>query len=168
MPLTAAAMLGVLWALAGSPGDATDLPTPELLREKPALLLADVPAFLEYQRAVRADIEAGRIGPLRSLQKRELYAAQDRLDYLLADARAIEELSARERVEVYNAQSKVAAILADAPGKNEVCVREKPLGSNRLVISCLTHGERRDEKLRSQTLLRRLYQASKHNARAGS
>lgn len=168
MRRSAAALLGFAVGLAGPPVFAADLPTTEFLRERPALLLADVPAFLEYQRALRADVESGKVGPLRGLQKRALYAAQDQLEFLLADVRQVDELSASERVKVYNAQSTVAAIVADVPGRNEVCVREKPLGSNRLVVSCYTQNERRAAKLRSQMLLMRLYQTAKANARGGA
>lgn len=163
-----AIVLGFAGLLAAPTTAASDLKSTEFVPGHPALLMADVPAFLAYQQALREDIEAGAVGPIRPLQRRSLYAAQDRLAYLLAGVRSVEELTDDQRVSVYNAQSVVAAIVADLPGRQEICVREKPLGSHRIVVSCHTENERNAAKVRSRMLLMRLYQTAKANARAGS
>jgi hypothetical protein len=149
-------MAALAWTTASAQPD-TPPPTTEFLPDVPAILL-DIQGFLEYQRALREDIEAGRYTLMRPSYRRELFAAQEVLYRLLAGVTAVGEISTQDRVAVYNAQSTIAAIVNVTSREREICEHGPPLGSHRLVVSCYSERERSAAKLRSQMLLKRLIQ----------
>ena len=119
------------------------------------VVIRDVPAFLEYQRDVRADVRKGsKYKHVDNASKAELMRAQDELFAILEGKRSIEELSDEDRLAVYNAQTKVAAVLNDAELDRPMCKREKRLGSNMAQTVCTTKREREDKAKHGQDLMR--------------
>ena len=121
---------------------------------KEAVVIKDVPKFLDYQRDVRADMKTTKFKHVDNASKSQLFQAQDELFALLKGKQSVDQLSEEERLKVYNAQQTVAAVLTDAELDRPICKREKRLGSNRLMTVCETRRQRQDNASNAQNLMR--------------
>ena len=122
--------------VAGPLASAADAPAPQVIR--------DIPAFLDHQRDLRAELGTRRYRHLDDDAKSRLRSAQDTLFTLLDGKRTTDELSGDDLIAVFNAQTTVAAVLEDAELDRPLCRRERLIGSNRMQTVCETKRERRD------------------------
>lgn len=109
-----------------------------------AVVIDDVPKFLDYQRDLRDDLGSPKFRHIGNASRRKLIEAQDELFALLKGKRSIEELTREQRVAVYNAQHLIAGIVTDAELDRPICKREKRVGSNMAQTVCTTK-RRQDE-----------------------
>ena len=103
-----------------------------------AVVIDDVPKFLDYQRDLRDDLKSPKFRHIGNTSRRKLIEAQDELFALLQGKRSIEELTHDQKVAVYNAQHLIAGIVTDAELDRPICKREKRVGSNMAQTVCTT------------------------------
>jgi len=110
----------------------------------------DAQAVLEQQKAIRADIDAGKgvYGQLNPATRQEVRERQDKLDKLLQNRR-YEDLSPAEQD-----QARLDLAWIEYAGKSDddrlVCERVRTIGSNRVERVCKTVAQRRDDKKNSK------------------
>ena len=128
---------------------AKDAPQPE------PLVVKDIPAFIDYQLALREKLEANvRSFHLKDSARRDLYRAQDKMLQMLRGKNTVEDLNPYERVEVFNLQNEVASILQDAEEDRPICERTSRVGSHLAQVDCRTKHERElDRAISRQELL---------------
>ena len=126
--------------------------------EKPAeaVVVKDIPMFVEHQLALRADLEGDskKFAHIKASSKRDLYRSQDRMLEILKGKQTIDDLNADERVTVYNLENEIAAILKDADDDRPICERTARVGSHFKDVDCRTKHERDlDRSVARQELL---------------
>lgn len=104
----------------------------------------DANAILAQQKAIRADVEAGkgRYKGMKKSTRRELYENQDVVSTLLQGKAQTTDLPEYDQVAVLNALESIEAILNNAENERLVCERHKPVGSHRTQTLCKTVAER--------------------------
>jgi hypothetical protein len=110
----------------------------------------DAQAVLEQQKAIRADIDAGKgvYGQLNPATRQEVRERQDKLSRLLQNRR-YEDLGPAEQD-----QARLDLAWIEYAGKTDddrlVCERVRTIGSNRVERVCKTLAQRRDDRKNSK------------------
>lgn len=113
--------------------------------------------ILIQQQAIRADAAAskGRYRDMPESERAKLYGYQDTVTRLLTGVTLTTELAEKDQLTVANALEAVEAIVNKAEDERRICERQKPTGSNRSVTVCRTVAQRRAERERLESDLKR-------------
>ena len=111
-----------------------------------AVVIDNVPKFLDYQRDLRDDLKKPKFRHIGSTSRKKLLAAQDELFDLLGGKRSVEELTQEQQIKVYNAQHLIAGIMTNAELDRPICKRERRVGSNMAQTVCTTKRQMDEHK----------------------
>lgn len=120
------------------------------------LVKADARTFPSAKAQIEKDLADGKTyGELTATKKREVLAALERIEDVLAEAASVEALPTEAKVKLINDQEFVNTVLTQGREDSRlICRQETKTGSHRRTPKCQTVAERRRELESSQDALR--------------
>lgn len=112
----------------------------------------ELQAIRDQQAQIRAGVMAktGLYARLDDDQRHELLEKQDRLLAIMEGKQTASELNERERTEAFNILEWIEATVNNTGDERVVCERTRKTGTNRMVRTCRTEREWREERERAR------------------
>jgi hypothetical protein len=129
---------------------------PALGASKATTIKADPSVFPSAKAQIEKDLADGKTySELTATKKREVLAALERIEDVLAEAPSVEALPTEAKVKLINDQEFVNTVLTQVREDSRlICRQESKTGSHRRMPKCQTLAERRRELENSQDALR--------------
>lgn len=123
---------------------------------KATTVKTDPSLFPSVKAQIEKELADGKTySELTATEKREVLAALERIETLLAEAGSVEALPTEAKVRLINDQEFVNTVLTQGrEGSRLICRQETKTGSHRRTPKCQTVAERRRELESSQDALR--------------